>query len=176
MKMTKKAIDATIFTVIALIAILAFGYSFRMFQEINAMDLGGAASDSLGIAATDMVEDESKATDAEVAAVKNAETVINNCMTDEDILSSVRADYENHRMVYLMLADGTEKIAAGGDADEWNKVRELGLTASLDGEKILEGNGLDGWSFDVEILNDSDPYKAVLTFQDGECTYDCLSK
>ena len=97
-------------------------------------------------------------------------------MTDEKVLSSVRADYDNHRMVYLMLADGTAEAAKSGDAGEWNKVCELGKTTSLDGERILEGNGLEGWSFDVEILNDEDPYKTVLAFEDGDCTYDCLAK
>jgi hypothetical protein len=75
-----------------------------------------------------------------------------------------------------MLADGTAAAAKNGNADEWNKVRELGDQASLEGMEILEDNGLSGWSFDVEILNDVHPTNALITFNDGECTYDCLAK
>lgn len=176
MKMTKRAVNVMVFTVIALMCVMVFGYTFKVFHEINAMDLGDMPSSGLGREAADIVEDESKADANEIAAVKDAETVVNNCMKDEKVISSVRADYENHRMVYLMLADGTAEAAKNGDTDVWNKVSELGRDASLDGQRILEGNGLEGWDFEVEVLNDSDPYKTVLAFEDGECTYDCLAK
>ena len=39
MKMTKRVINVAVFTLVALIAITAFGYTFKMFREINAMDL-----------------------------------------------------------------------------------------------------------------------------------------
>ena len=174
MNMTKKVVNVTVFTVIALVALMAFGYTFKVFREINAMDLGSLSADHLGKAATDMVEDESKADAAEITEVKNAETVIGNCMDDGNVISSVRADYANHRMVYLMLTDGACVAAESGNADEWNKVCDLGRTVSLDGQKILEESGLCGWSFEVEVLNDSYPANALLTFENGECTYDCM--
>ena len=176
MKMTKRAINVTVFTVIALMLVLVFGYSFRFMSEINAMDLGNLTADKMGKAATDITVDESKADADEIAAVKKVETVLCNCMSDQNVIGSVKADYENHRIVYLILADGAANAAKSGDADEWSKVRELGETASLEGEEILEGSGLEGWDFDVEILNDVYPVNAMLTFDDGECTYDCLAK
>lgn len=176
MKMTQRAINITVFTVAALMVMLVSGYCFKMFHEINAMDLSSLNGTAMGIAATDIVEDPGDATQSEIADVQNVETVITNCMTDENVISSVRADYANHRIVYLMLADGTAAGAKDGNADEWNKVRELGDAASLEGMEILEDNGLNGWSFDVEILNDVHPTNALITFNDGECTYDCLAK
>jgi hypothetical protein len=176
MKMTKRAINVTVFAAVAIMFLLAFGYCFKMFHEINAMDLSSLNGCAMGVAATDITEEPGDAADSEIAEVKNVETVITNCMKDENVISSVRADYANHRIVYLMLADGTAAAAKSGDADEWNKVRELGDSVSLEGMEILEDNGLDGWSFDVEILNDVHPVNALLTFADGECTYDCMAE
>ena len=176
MKITKRAINVTVFTAVALMFVLVFGYTFKMFHEINAMDLGNLSAGSMGKAATVIKEDESNADSAEAAEAKNVETVITNCMTEKNVLASVKADYANHRIVYLILADGAANAAKSGDADEWNKVRELGDNASLEGKEILEGNGLSDWSFDVEILNDTNPHNALITFEDGECTYDCMAE
>ena len=42
MKMTKRVVNVAVFTAVAIMFLLAFGSCFRMFQEINAMDLSGA--------------------------------------------------------------------------------------------------------------------------------------
>ena len=176
MKMTKRAVNVTVFTAVAIMFLLVFGYCFRMFHEINAMDLSSLNGGAMGIAATDISEDPGDASESEIAEVQKVKTVINNCMTDENVICSVRADYANHRIVYLMLADGATAAAKEGNTEEWNKVRELGDRASLEGMEILEDNGLDGWSFDAEILNDVHPVNALMTFSDGECTYDCMAE
>lgn len=176
MKMTQRAINITVFTAAAIMVLLVSGYCFRMFHEINAMDLSGLSCTAMGIAATDIAEDPGDATQSEIAEAQNVETVITNCMTDEYVKSSVRADYANHRIVYLMLVDGTASAAKDGNADEWSKVRELGDTVSLKGMEILKDNGLNEWSFDVEILNDVNPKNALITFNNGECTYDCMAQ
>ena len=176
MKMTKRVVNVAVFTAVAIMFLLAFGSCFRMFQEINAMDLSSLNGTAMGIEATDITEDPGDASDSEIAEVQNVETVIGNCMTDENVISNVRADYANHRIVYLMLADGAAAAAKEGDSEEWTKVRELGNRASLEGMEILEDNGLDGWSFDIEILNDVHPVNALMTFSDGECTYDCMAE
>ena len=106
------------------------------------MDLSSLNGTAMGIEATDITEDPGDASDSEIAEVQNVETVIGNCMTDENVISSVRADYANHRIVYLMLADGAAAAAKEGDSEEWNKVHELGNRASLEGMEILEDNGL----------------------------------
>lgn len=176
MKMTKRAVNVMVFAAAAVMCLLVAGYCFKMFHEINAMDLSSLNGGGMGIAATDITEDPGDAADSEIAEVKNVETVIKNCMTDENVISSVRADYANHRIVYLMLADGTAAAAKSGNADEWDMVRELGNSVSLEGMEILEDNGLDDWSFDVEILSDVHPSNALITFADGECTYDCMAE
>ena len=168
MKISKRAINVAVFTAVALMFVMVFGYTFKMFSEINAMDLSGL---KMGIAATDMTEDSSKAEPGEADAVAKVETVMLNSMDARDMTASIRADYDNNRMVLLILSDGTEAAAKADDPAEWNKVIELGDTCSTEGEQILSRNGLEGWSFDVEILNDTCPQNALLTFADGECTY-----
>jgi hypothetical protein len=168
MKISKRAINVAVFTAVALMFVMAFGYTFRMFSEINAMDLSGL---KMGIAATDMTEDSSKAEPGEADAVAKVETVMLNSMDARDMAASIRADYDNNRMVLLILSDGTEAAAKADDPAEWNKVIELGDTCSAEGEQILSRSGLEGWSFDVEILNDTYPQNALLKFADGECTY-----
>ena len=54
MKISKRAINVAVFTAVALMFVMVFGYTFRMFSEIKAMDLSGLDSDKMGIAATDM--------------------------------------------------------------------------------------------------------------------------
>lgn len=168
MKISKRVINVAVFTAVALMFVIVFGYTFRMFSEINAMDLSGL---KMGIAATDMTEDSSKAEPGEADAVAKVETVMLNSMDARDMTAIIRADYDNNRMVLLILSDGTEAAAKADDPAEWNKVIELGDTCSAEGEQILSRNGLEGWSFDVEILNDTYPQNALLTFADGECTY-----
>ena len=150
MKISKRAINVAVFTAVALMFVMVFGYTFRMFSEIKAMDLSGLDSDKMGIAATDMTEDSSKAEPGEADAVAKVETVMLNSVDARDMTASIRADYDNNRMVLLILSDGTEAAA---------------------NEQILSRSGLEGWSFDVEILNDTCPQNALLTFADGECTY-----
>ena len=152
MKISKRAINVAVFTAVALMFVMVFGYTFRMFSEIKAMDLSGLDSDKMGIAATDMTEDSSKAEPGEADAVAKVETVMLNSVDARDMTASIRADYDNNRMVLLILSDGTE-------------------AAAKEGEQILSRSGLEGWSFDVEILNDTCPQNALLTFADGECTY-----
>ena len=171
MKISKRAINIAVFTSVALMFILVFGYTFRMFSEINAMDLSGLDSKNMGIAATNIVEDSSKADPGEADAVAKVETVMMNSMDARDLTASIRADYDNNRMVLLILPDGTEAAAKADDPSEWNKVVELGDACSAEGEKILSSNGLEDWSFDIEILNDTCPQNALLVFTDGECTY-----
>jgi hypothetical protein len=171
MKISKRAINIAVFTSVALMFILVFGYTFRMFSEINATDLSGLDSKNMGIAATNIVEDSSKADPGEADAVAKVETVMMNSMDARDLTASIRADYDNNRMVLLILPDGTEAAAKADDPSEWNKVVELGDACSVEGEKILSRNGLEGWSFDIEILNDTCPQNALLVFSDGECTY-----
>jgi hypothetical protein len=171
MKISKRAINVAVFTAVALMFVMVFGYTFRMFSEIKAMDLSGLDSDKMGIAATDMTEDSSKAEPGEADAVAKVETVMLNSVDARDMTASIRADYDNNRMVLLILSDGTEAAAKADDPAEWNKVIELGDTCSAEGEQILSRSGLEGWSFDVEILNDTCPQNALLTFADGECTY-----
>ena len=171
MKISKRAINVAVFTAVALMFVMVFGYTFRMFSEIKAMDLSGLDSDKMGIAATDMTEDSSKAEPGEADAVAKVETVILNSVDARDMTASIRADYDNNRMVLLILSDGTEAAAKADDPAEWNKVIEFGDTCSAEGEQILSRSGLEGWSFDVEILNDTYPQNALLTFADGECTY-----
>lgn len=171
MKISKRAINVAVFTAVALMFVMVFGYTFRMFSEIKAMDLSGLDSYKMGIAATDMTEDSSKAEPGEADAVAKVETVMLNSMDARDMKASIKADYDNNRMVLLILSDGTEAAAKADDPAEWNKVIELGDTCSAEGEQILSRSGLEGWSFDVEILNDTCPQNALLTFADGECTY-----
>ena len=57
MKMTKRAVNVTVFTAVAIMFLLVFGYCFRMFHEINAMDLSSLNGGAMGIAATDISED-----------------------------------------------------------------------------------------------------------------------
>jgi len=168
MKISKRAINVAVFTAVALMFVMVFGYTFKMFSEINAMDLSGL---KMGIAATVMTEDSSKAEPGEADAVAKVETVMLNSMDARDMAASIKADYDNNRMVLLILSDGTEAAAKADDPAEWNKVIELGDTCSAEGEQILSRSGLEGWSFDVEILNDTCPQNALLTFADGECTY-----
>ena len=168
MKISKRAINVAVFTAVALMFVMVFGYTFRMFSEIKAMDLSGL---KMGIAATDITEDSSKAEPGEADAVAKVETVMLNSMDARDMTAIIRADYDNNRMVLLILSDGTEAAAKADDPAEWNKVIELGDTCSAEGEQILSRSGLEGWSFDVEILNDTYPQNALLTFADGECTY-----
>ena len=171
MKISKRVINVAVFTAVALMFVMVFGYTFRMFSEIKAMDLSGLDSDKMGIAATDMTEDSSKAEPGEADAVAKVETVMLNSVDARDMKASIRADYDNNRIVLLILSDGTEAAAKADDPAEWNKVIELGDTCSAEGEQILSRSGLEGWSFDVEILNDTYPQNALLTFADGECTY-----
>lgn len=171
MKMSKRAVNIAVFTVAALMFVMVFGYTFKVFTEINAMDLSGLNSDKMGIAATDIVEDSSKAEQGEADAVAEVETVMMNSMDARDMTASIRADYDSNRMVLLILSDGTAAAAKAQDPAEWNSIIELGETCSADGSQILAGNGLDDWNFDVEILNDSYPLNALLTFNDGECIY-----
>lgn len=168
MKISKRVINVAVFTAVALMFVMVFGYTFRMFSEIKAMDLSGL---KMGIAATDITEDSSKAEPGEADAVAKVETVMLNSMDARDMTAIIRADYDNNRMVLLILSDGTEAAAKADDPAEWNKVIELGDTCSAEGEQILSRNRLEGWSFDVEILNDTYPQNALLTFADGECTY-----
>ena len=168
MKISKRVINVAVFTAVALMFVMVFGYTFRMFSEIKAMDLSGL---KMGIAATDITEDSSKAEPGEADAVAKVETVMLNSMDARDMTAIIRADYDNNRMVLLILSDGTEAAAKADDPAEWNKVIELGDTCSAEGEQILSRSGLEGWSFDVEILNDTYPQNALLTFADGECTY-----
>lgn len=171
MKISRRAINIAVFTAVALMFILVFGYTFRMFSEINAMDLSGLDSKNMGIPATNIVEDSSKADPGEADAVANVETVMMNSMDARDLTASIRADYDNNRMVLLILPDGTEAAAKADDPSDWNKVVELGDACSAEGEQILRGNGLEDWNFDIEILNDTCPQNALLVFADGECTY-----
>ena len=171
MKISKRAVNVAVFTAVALMFILVFGYTFKMFSEINAMDLSGLDSKNLGIPATNMVEDTSKAAAGEADAVARVETAMMNSMDARDMTASIRADYDNNRMVLLILPDGTEAAAKSDDPSEWNKVIELGDACSSEGEQILNMNGLEDWSFDIEILNDTCPQNALLVFTDGECTY-----
>ena len=171
MKMTQRTINILAYTVAALVFVLVFGYTFRAFSEINAMDLSSLNSDKMGIPAANITEDSSKAEPGEAEAAARVETVVNNSMNEKDMISSIRADYENKRMVLLIMSDGTAAAAKAENPDEWNRIAELGKTCSAEGEQILKGDGMDDWSFDVEILNDSYPVNAVLTFTDGECTY-----
>lgn len=171
MKMTKRTVNIMAFTIVALVFMLVFGYTFRAFSEINAMDLSGLNSDKMGKPATNMVEDSSKAEPGEAEAAARVETVISNSMDDKDMISSIRADYENKRMVMLILSDGAAAAAKADDQDEWNKVVQLGETCSAEGEQILNEDGLEDWDFDVEILNDTFPMNAILTFTNGNCTY-----
>lgn len=170
-KMTKKAVNVTVFTIAALIFVLVFGYTFNVFREINAMDLGSGCGE-LGIAADNIAEDSSKAGAGEAEAVRKTETVILNCMEDRDILCSIRADYEEQRLVLLMLPEGTSDAATAADPAEWEKICDLVQTCAEDGQKIAADNGLEGWRFDVEILNDRYPVNALLEFEGGKCTYD----
>ena len=158
MKISKRAINVAVFTAVALMFVMVFGYTFRMFSEIKAMDLSGLDSDKMGIAATDMTEDSSKAEPGEADAVAKVETVMLNSVDARDMTASIRADYDNNRMVLLILSDGTEAAAKADDPAEWNKVIELGDTCSAEGEQILSRSG-------------TCPQNALLTFADGECTY-----
>ena len=146
-------------------------HEFNGYDNVEMVDLSGLDSDKMGIAATDMTEDSSKAEPGEADAVAKVETVMLNSVDARDMTASIRADYDNNRMVLLILSDGTEAAAKADDPAEWNKVIELGDTCSAEGEQILSRSGLEGWSFDVEILNDTCPQNALLTFADGECTY-----
>ena len=172
MKITKRAVNIMAFTVIALMFVMVFGYTFRVFSEINAMDLSSLNGDRMGIPATDMVEDSSKAEAGEAETVAKVETVMANSLDEKDMTSSIRADYDSKRMVLLILTDGTAAAARADDPAEWNSIVQTGETCSADGKQILDRDGLEDWSFDVEILNDSYPLNALLTFTDGSCTYD----
>ena len=117
MKISKRVINVAVFTAVALMFVMVFGYTFRMFSEIKAMDLSGLDPDKMGIAATDMTEDSSKAEPGEADAVAKVETVMLNSMDARDMTASIKADYDNNRMVLLILSDGTEAAAKADDPE-----------------------------------------------------------
>lgn len=90
MKISKRAINVAVFTAVALMFVMVFGYTFRMFSEIKAMDLSGLDSDKMGIAATDMTEDSSKAEPGEADAVAKVETVMLNSVDARDMTASIK--------------------------------------------------------------------------------------